>query len=224
MNGIRDNAAGVRRAGEGFTLVELLVVITIIGILLSTAVPTLTQIRVQILERESQATINRIHGACVQYHAEHREYPEEATVLVQALTGYEDDDGQKGLGWRKYERGQLYGPYNGTETLQHYKVMRGGESDPNKGSGPDMFHDSFGNPILYLRYDEEKKGYEVGLIPSNIYRGLPSDLNGYLRGEGGVFFRADFVLITPGVNGKWEPPYQNGWDPDCDDLNNFFGD
>ncbi len=210
MNGIRHNATGVRRAGEGFTLVELLVVITIIGILLSTLVPTLTQIRVQILENESRATINRIHGACVQYHTDHHEYPKDATVLVQAIA----------TSWRKYDRGQLFGPYNGTDTLQHYKVMRGGESDPNKGSGPDMFHDSFGNPILYFRYDEVKKGYEVGLIPSNIYRGLPSDLNGYLRGEGGVFFRVDFVLITPGVNGKWEPMYQNGWTK-CDDLNNW---
>ena len=161
MNATAHNPTG-RRRPAAFTLVELLVVIMIIGVLLGTLLPTLSKVRLQMLVHQSQATINRVHGACRQYYGDHDVYPEgikggEVTKgLVNALT----------VPFRKVTRGSLYGPYNSADTLTSQKALRGSETDD--GTGPTMFHDAFGNPVLYYAYRKASNDYNINAIDTSI--------------------------------------------------------
>ncbi len=202
-------------APPAFTLVEMLVVILIIGILLGTLLPTLAKVRVAILVRYSQATINRVHGAIQEYYGDHDVYPASANALVKAVA----------TAWQKRARGTYYGPYNGTDRLGYRNALKAGETDPDSATGDSMFHDAFGNPILYYRFrpDPEKPNggdYDEGGV-SGVACGVPPNLNAYLKGEGQRYFRADFVLISRGVNEAWDAPYVGGW-TQSDDLSNFL--
>jgi prepilin-type N-terminal cleavage/methylation domain-containing protein len=60
---------------KGFTLVELLVVITIIGILAAIALPNYTKVRIKGRETEVKANIHKIQEAIERYHLDEGEYP-----------------------------------------------------------------------------------------------------------------------------------------------------
>jgi len=196
-------------ARSAFTLIELLAVILIIMILLGTLLPTLAHIRVQVLVNTSQATINTLHGACMQYYAECDEYPP-GSNLAEELTGYRDDDGKAGFGWRKRKRGKVYGPYHGTEELA-----------TSKDVSSMYFYDAFNNLILYYRYgpidDEDpdsEKGYKDGSDG-------PADLDAYARNDKDEFYRRDFILLSRGPDGEWEKYWDDGHWTRSDDITNF---
>ena len=204
---------------RAFTLVELLVVIMIIGILLGTLLPTLGKVKVNILRNSSQAIIDRLNGAVRAYHDDNKQYPAGASSLAECVA----------VPWKKKDkegnippRARLHGPYNGADTIGYRSAMRGTQTDPDNGTGPSVFHDSFGNPILYFRFHTDTGAYHASDIAvSDIYRGLPPSLDTYLRGPGGVHFRKDYVLISPSVNYTWEAPYSGGY-TGSDDQNNFI--
>jgi len=215
---------GLRPRG-GFTLVELLAIIGIIGLLLGLLTLTVTSVRIRTRVQKSQFIISQLAGAIRVFHNERGEYPPSgdgtdyfgSELLVQALTGYQDEAGDWKTGWgfRDMERGKVFGPYNDTERLQ---LARTSET-PIKYE----FVDAFDNPILYYRYDD---GY-VASHNADAPEHAPEDLNTlYLRGPGNEYFRTDFVLISPGPDGKYladHPPYHDGeWDRQCDDITNFM--
>ena len=61
---------------RGFSLVEMLVVITIIGILAAIAIPNMTRVRIKAKEAEVKASIHVIQEAIERYYVDEKEYPE----------------------------------------------------------------------------------------------------------------------------------------------------
>lgn len=158
----------------------------------------------------ARGVIVQLDGGIMAFYREHDAYPAPSELVRKLATA-----------WRRREGGRLYGPYNGCDELVHHKVLRGSERDVGTASGPLMFHDPFGNPIVYLRYDAEAGRFESSQLYAGIRNGLPEDLDAYLRGEGHQVFRRDFVLITPGPDGRWEALFSNGY-TGSDDVTNFM--
>ena len=65
----------MRRSQNGFTLVEMLVVITIIGILAALAIPNMTKARVKAKEAEVKANLHVIQAALERFYTDHSQYP-----------------------------------------------------------------------------------------------------------------------------------------------------
>ncbi len=174
-----------RRGGaEGFTIIEMLTVLFIIGLLMSILVPTVGTVATAIARTDSLATIRQLEDAIHQYHMDFGDYPPSgARNLTEHLTFYKDNDGHVGFGMRKEVNGKfmgkVYGPYGAAATL---------ETDDS--SNP-VFVDAFDNTIEYSRF--ENNSYSGGGIPNG----------DYAKDENGKYFRTDYILCTPGPNGKW---------------------
>lgn len=65
----------MHRSQNGFTLVEMLVVITIIGILAALAIPNMTRARNKAKETEVKANLHIIQVALERFHTDHGQYP-----------------------------------------------------------------------------------------------------------------------------------------------------
>ena len=65
----------LRRRQHGFTIVELLIVIVVIGILAALVITTFTGIQKKARDTERQTDIKAIHGQMEAYYAENGKYP-----------------------------------------------------------------------------------------------------------------------------------------------------
>ena len=74
---------------SGFTLVELLIVIAIIGILISIGLASFSRAQKQAKDGEKKANIESIRGALEQYYADNNQYP-------VTLTWVDDLEGNPG--------------------------------------------------------------------------------------------------------------------------------
>ena len=70
------------RKDEGFTLVELMVVVLIIGILVAIAIPVFNTARASAWERSCQANQRTIEGACQTYQADTGDLPAAVATLI----------------------------------------------------------------------------------------------------------------------------------------------
>jgi len=72
----------LKRDSKGFTLVELMVVLLIIGILVAIAIPIYNSTQLKAKERACEANIRTIEGAAAQYYSEKGTWPGNIGVLV----------------------------------------------------------------------------------------------------------------------------------------------
>ena len=70
------------RSQKGFTLVELMVVVVIIGILVAIAIPIYNNVTANAREKACAANIRALTGAAGMYLAEQGKYPEEIDELA----------------------------------------------------------------------------------------------------------------------------------------------
>lgn len=138
---------GGRRRGGAFSLVELVIVVTIIGIIASIAVPRLSSVAAGSKANALQASVASVRKAIDIYYAEHGRYPgydpssslPDGAKFVDQLLKYTDEEGNPS---ESYGGEFIYGPYlrppfpkNPTNNLStvHVKATPSA-ADPANGS------------------------------------------------------------------------------------------
>jgi type II secretion system protein G len=85
-----------KRKEQGFTIVELLIVIVVIGILAALVITTFTGIQQRARNTERETDIKAIHGQVEAYYAQNGRYPTLANMNDQSSGGFLDTE-MKGL-------------------------------------------------------------------------------------------------------------------------------
>ena len=204
------------RAGGGFTIIELLVVMFVIAMLLTIGVPAALRYRTMAKIHASQVTVNIIDKAVDMYHEQHKHYPEMEDMVAKLIgqsflfkpnqnVPEEVDDGHPGPGYRLQPRGPVYGPWNGVD-----KLARNGDYEQDQGGGQNEqarihFLDAFGARIWYCPFKEstytddkfEPDNSEPGVTIVSIADYATEDNTSHR------LYRRDFIVMSPSANGKW---------------------
>jgi general secretion pathway protein G len=77
---------------QGFTLVEIMIVVAIIALLAVIAIPNLLRARIQANQSSAQATLKSIANALESYAATNSSYPTSTTPLLGAAPPYLNED------------------------------------------------------------------------------------------------------------------------------------
>jgi len=185
--------------GRGFTLVELMVVVTIVILLVATMVPSM--LRAQMIARNAQtkSSISTLSAACHMYKQDFDVYPDSKPEddmlgrqrLVNAFYGPNDD------GWRPA----------GRRTERYTGSTFGVTNVPRDGSGKArVFRDAFGQDIYYYAKRE-------GTFHNDNSDDGPGNINTYAGTN--VTGSHDFLLISKGYDRDWDTANKK------DDVTNF---
>ena len=202
---------GCRRGRIGFTLIEMLMVISIIVLLVGMLLPTVARIRVEVMSKRTRADIAILSTGCELFYDDNdSEFP-----LSDSGTG---DAGGKRLVHHLVAPDRSYG-------CDSLKMVE----DPADQDG--SFGDQFGHPILYYRFDNGAKQYHSG---DNLTLNGPGNVDVYAKFYDGAlrYYRTDFLLMRAGPDAVFRDPKlgedQDGNPEDSvddvvtDDITNFL--
>jgi len=112
------------RAKAGYTLIELMIVLTIIGILVSIAQPNFQKAVIRARETSLRRTLFVLRDMIDQYYADHGKYPESLEALVQEhyiRSVPEDPFTRSNKTWvivpPEGEEGQVYDVHSGSDLV-----------------------------------------------------------------------------------------------------------
>jgi general secretion pathway protein G/type IV pilus assembly protein PilA len=84
-------AKKLHKEEKGFTLIELIVVVAVLGILATIAVPRVIRVTEKANTNTEQANLTIIKNALERYYAENGDYPDELKILKPTYLDIEDD-------------------------------------------------------------------------------------------------------------------------------------
>ncbi len=219
---------------RGFTLVEMLVVISVIVLLAGIVLPTILQVRRQVAVKASQATINNLEAGCKLYRDDWGEFPPDddremtawqcptgwngAKMLVQCLLGYFPDIGNDGK------------PHP-TDTVTREEIVMGDDGVQGYGFRMKANKRKVGPYVdpekVRLKKDTKGNDRHRGLVFVDEFENTisytrfegdgPND--SYYKDADGDYFRHDFFLWSAGPDGK-KRSYRD--DVTTDDITNFL--
>lgn len=80
------------KTNKAFTFVEIMIVVAIIALLATIAMPNLIKAKIQANESTAQATLKTISSSLENYYALNNQYPPDTTTLVGATPPYLNSD------------------------------------------------------------------------------------------------------------------------------------
>ena len=216
------------RAGSGFTMIELLVVMFVIAMLLAIGVPAALKLKAQAKRNACQMIVNMIDKAVDMYQKQHKRYPD-ASEMAGRLIGQsfkmqggvltEVDDGHPGPGYRLQPRGPVYGPWNGVD-----KLARSGDYLEARNSAPVHFIDAFDGLIWYCPF-KDLTYTDNEFDKNDTETGGQITIADYAKDSSGRFYRRDYIIMSQGANGKWGLIRGGGANTiPTDDVTNFTKD
>ncbi|MBC8373025.1 MAG: prepilin-type N-terminal cleavage/methylation domain-containing protein [Phycisphaerae bacterium] len=199
------------RAGSGFTMVEMLVVMFVITMLLAIGVPAALRFKTQAKINACQVTVNIIDKAVEMYHGLHKNYPTTEEMVgkligqsfkfeVEANEPTEIEDYHPGPGYRLQPRGTVYGPWNDVD-----KLARSGDHVQDAQSDQVHFIDAFGHYIWYCPFDTENLTYtDEKFDKEDSEDGVTiNSIADYAKDASNRFYRRDYIIMSQSANGKW---------------------
>ena len=213
---------------NGFTLLEMLTVVVIVGLLLAIGVPSILQMQKHAIEKASRVVINTLDGACRYYAGDNRNHvpPSNWTpwggfqtgtgryCLVQALTGYAPaaQDGVDGWGYRDAE-GKKHGAYVDVDKMRITSV----------NATQAVFRDGFENEIWYYSSERDTgtpPGPQWFQFRTGIINTMPTggpfdsahndaaqlDPNAYvtnIAGQNPQYLTIDILICSRGADAIW---------------------
>lgn len=210
----------MRRVQRGFTLIEVLVVVSILGVLAGLISVLITQAQKKKLEFETQQAITFLQSAVDTYKNDLGRLPPEAMAGFAgtkwaglSVSGNTTNEGIECLlvALRhpdlRTQLDQLPGgePFGNTDNDIWNKVPEGSDVPEAR-----EILDAYGNPIVYItknRYEET--------IQTSLADGTIIEVRAVRRPSGAFYNQDGFQIISLGANRKQDP------DEKVDDIENF---
>jgi len=196
-------AAG-RGQGRGFTLVELLIVVAIIGLLVGILVPVVQTALIQAEVARCEARIMTLQASCYAYRYDQGYFPGQRYI---DQIGKLDDSKTTGSQWlakAMFDEDNPYAPYKAEDIFEYVGETSGG----GQRLIPDSVSDRFGEPMAVLYFPAKLGADGVGQFDGDhnvdyVYGfGDPSNFSSYItvtRLGSSESPNADaFLLIAPG--------------------------